>query len=103
MTDEKDLNQFDTTDLEDNVITEKIHLTAKESAGSAVKSQITDAIEKQRNRKNVPESEYLTQMRDPNNVVEFDDLHTYFFTDIGTVKAVDGVTYDVPQGSTVGV
>ncbi len=42
-------------------------------------------------------------MRDPNNVVEFDDLHTYFFTDIGTVKAVDGVTYDVPQGSTVGV
>ncbi len=104
MTDEKDLNQFDTTDLEDNVVTEKIHLTAKESARiSRENRKITDAIEKQRNRKNVPESEYLTQMRDPNNVVEFDDLHTYFFTDIGTVKAVDGVTYDVPQGSTVGV
>lgn len=104
MTDEKDLNQFDTTDLEDNVITEKIHLTARESARiSRENRKITDAIEKQRNRKNVPESEYLTQMRDPNNVVEFDDLHTYFFTDIGTVKAVDGVSYDVPQGSTVGV
>ena len=48
-------------------------------------------------------SEYLTEMRDPNNVVEFDNLHTYFFTDIGTVKAVDGITFDVPQGKTVGV
>ncbi|MDD4328091.1 MAG: ABC transporter ATP-binding protein, partial [Eubacteriales bacterium] len=34
---------------------------------------------------------------------EFDDLHTYFFTDIGTVKAVDGVSFDIPQGKTVGV
>ena len=42
-------------------------------------------------------------MRDPNNVVEFDNLHTYFFTDIGTVKAVDGVSFDVPKGKTVGV
>ena len=42
-------------------------------------------------------------MRDPRNVVEFDDLHSYFFTDTGTVKAVDGVSYEVPQGMTVGV
>ena len=42
-------------------------------------------------------------MRDPNNVVEFDNLHTYFFTDIGTVKSVDGVTFDVPIGKTVGI
>ena len=42
-------------------------------------------------------------MRDPNNSVEFDNLHTYFFTDAGTVKAVDGVSYDVPIGKTVGV
>ncbi|MEA5016971.1 MAG: ABC transporter ATP-binding protein, partial [Candidatus Limiplasma sp.] len=37
------------------------------------------------------------------NVVEFDDLHSYFFTDIGTVKAVDGVSFDIPRGKTVGV
>lgn len=104
MTEEKNLSQYDTTDLEDNLIIEKVHLTARESARiSRENRRITDAIEKQRKRKNVPESEYLTTMRDPNNVVEFDDLHTYFFTDIGTVKAVDGVTYDVPQGTTVGV
>lgn len=65
--------------------------------------RITNEIERIRNRKNVPVEEYTTQMRDPNNVVEFDNLHTYFFTDIGTVKAVDGVTFDVPIGKTVGV
>ncbi len=65
--------------------------------------QITDKIEKQRNRKNVPESEYVTKMKDPANVVEFDNLHTYFFTDIGTVKAVDGVTFEIPKGRSVGV
>ncbi|WP_367178502.1 ABC transporter ATP-binding protein [uncultured Gemmiger sp.] len=42
-------------------------------------------------------------MHDPNNAVEFDNLHTYFFTDAGTVKSVDGVTFDVPVGKTVGV
>lgn len=65
--------------------------------------RITDGLEKLRERTDVPESEYKTQMRDPNNIVEIDDLHTYFYTDIGVVKAVDGVTFDVPKGKTVGV
>lgn len=60
-------------------------------------------FERQKNRKNVTEEEYLTQMRDPSNVVEFDNLHTYFFTDVGTVKAVNGVSFDIPQGKIVGV
>ena len=65
--------------------------------------RITNEFEKKRKRKNVPESEYLTQMHDPDNAVEFDNLHTYFFTDAGTVKAVDGVSFEVPIGKTVGV
>lgn len=65
--------------------------------------RITRELERKRNRKNVPESEYVTKMKDPRNVVEFDDLHTYFFTDIGTVKAVDGVSFEIPEGKTVGV
>ncbi len=79
-------------------------LTARESSKiTRANRKITNTIEHQRDRRNVPESEYLTKMKDPNNVVEFDDLHTYFFTDVGTVKAVDGVTYEIPQGSSVGV
>jgi len=65
--------------------------------------RITDKMTKQFNRKDCLESEYLTTMRDDRNVVEFDDLHASFFTDIGTVKAVDGVSFDVPTGKTVGV
>jgi peptide/nickel transport system ATP-binding protein len=80
------------------------HLSARELAViSRQNRRITDVIEKERNRKNVPESDYLTKMKNPTNVVEFDDLHTYFFTDIGTVKAVDGVSFDIPLGKTVGV
>ena len=80
------------------------YLSAKEiRAISRQNRKITGELEKKWKRKNVPESEYLTQMKDPANAVEFDDLHTYFFTDAGTVKSVDGVTFSVPIGKTVGV
>ena len=65
--------------------------------------KITKRLEKNKARKNVLETEYLTKMNDENNIVEFDDLHTYFFTDAGTVKAVDGVTFEIPKNSIVGV
>ena len=80
------------------------YLSAKESRRiSKENRKITKELEKKRKRKNVPESEYLTEMHDPNNAVEFDNLHTYFFTDTGVVKSVDGVTFSVPIGKTVGV
>ena len=80
------------------------YLSAKESRRiSRENRKITNEYEKQHKRKNVPESEYVTQMHDPNNAVEFDNLHTYFFTDVGVVKSVDGVSFNVPVGKTVGV
>ena len=80
------------------------YLSARESRRiSRENRKVTNAFEKEHKRKNVPESEYLTTMNDPNNSVEFDDLHTYFFTDTGTVHAVDGVSFEVPIGKTVGV
>lgn len=80
------------------------YLSAKEARRiSKENRRITNKFEKERKRKNVPESEYITTMRDPDNAVEFDNLHTYFFTDAGTVKSVDGVTFEVPIGKTVGV
>ena len=60
-------------------------------------------LEKQRKRKNVAESEYLTQMKDPDNAVEFEDLRAYFYTDAGVVRSADGVTFDLPKGKVVGV
>lgn len=80
------------------------YISAKESRKISKENlKITKEFERKYNRKNVPESEYTTVMRNPENVVEFDNLHSYFFTDVGTVKAVDGVTFDVPLGKTVGV
>lgn len=80
------------------------YLSAKESRKiSKENRRITNQFEKERKRKNVPESEYTTTMHDENNAVEFDNLHTYFFTDAGTVKSVDGVSFEVPIGKTVGV
>lgn len=79
-------------------------MSAKESRRiSRENRKITDQMEKQRKRKVIPESEYITEMKNPANAVEFDNLHTYFFTDVGTVKAVDGISFDVPIGKTVGV
>ena len=80
------------------------YLSAKEARKiSRENRKITDAYEKKRKRKNVPESEYVTKMKDEGNVVEIDNLHTYFFTDAGTVKSVNGVSFEVPIGKTVGV
>ena len=80
------------------------YLSARESRRiSRENRRITNQYEKKRKRKNVPESEYLTRMHDPNNMVEFDNLHTYFFTDTGVVHSVDGVTFEIPIGKTVGV
>uniref|UniRef100_UPI00402750E8 ABC transporter ATP-binding protein n=1 Tax=Candidatus Scatomorpha intestinigallinarum TaxID=2840923 RepID=UPI00402750E8 len=42
-------------------------------------------------------------MHDENNVVEFDNVCSYFFSDVGTVKAVDGVSFEVPKCTTVGI
>lgn len=80
------------------------YISAKESREISKKNRkITNEMEKKRNRKKIPEEEYVTKMKNSENCVEFDNVHTYFFTDIGTVKAVDGVSFDVPQGKTVGI
>ncbi|MCL2670985.1 MAG: ABC transporter ATP-binding protein [Clostridiales bacterium] len=65
--------------------------------------RITGKMEKRLSRKRYNPADFATKMKDPANVLEIDDLHTYFFTDIGTVKAVDGVTFSVPAGKIVGV
>lgn len=78
------------------------YITAKESRTIA-RSNRREIRRLQKLRKSYRRADCVTEMKDPRNVVEFDDLHTYFFTDNGTVKAVNGVTFSIPEGSTVGV
>ena len=79
------------------------YITAKESRRIAKENiKATKEFEKRKKRKDV-EAEYVSEMKNPANIVEFEDLHTYFYTDAGVVKAVNGVTFSIPAGSTVGV
>lgn len=41
--------------------------------------------------------------KQPSTLLSIRDLRTYFFTEKGVVKAVDGVSFDVPQAKTVGI
>ncbi len=83
--------------------TSKNYLTGREirAIAKANKKEI-QRLEAYKNRK-ADESEFLTEMKNPDNILEIEDLHTYFYTEQGVVKAVNGVSYDVPKHSVVGV
>ena len=80
------------------------YISAKESRRiTRWNRKVTRHLEKKHKMLGKDPASYTTRMKNPNNVVEFDNVCTYFFTDIGTVKAVDGVSFDIPKCSTVGV
>lgn len=54
-------------------------------------------------RKKRDVSEYTAVMRDENNLIEIDGLKTCFFTDVGTVMSVNGVSFNIPKNKIVGV
>lgn len=79
------------------------HLTGKEIRAIAKENKrVMKSLEAYKNRK-ANESEYLAHLSDKNNILEIDNLHTYFFTEQGVVKAVNGVSFDIPKNATVGV
>ena len=81
----------------------KGYLTGREiKAIAKANAKEMKRLEAYKNRK-CDESEYLTEMRSPENILEIEDLHTFFFTEQGVVKAVNGVSYDVPKNAVVGV
>ncbi len=80
------------------------YISGKESKEiSRFNRKLTRKLEKQRAANAANPAAYTMTMHDENNIVEFDNVCTYFFTDIGTCKAVDGVTFNVPKRTTVGI
>jgi len=65
--------------------------------------RVTKKLEKERADANKDPKLYTTTMKDPDNIVEFDNVCTYFFSDVGVVHAVDGVNFNVPRHATVGI
>ena len=81
----------------------KNYLTGREiRAITKENAKVMKRLEAYKNRR-CEESEFLTQLQDDANILEIEDLHTYFFTEQGTVKAVNGVSYNVPKNAVVGV
>ena len=80
------------------------YISAKESRKiTRFNRRVTKKLEHEREAAGKDHTLYTSVMKDPNNVVEFDNVCTYFFADNGVVKAVDGVNFAVPKCSTVGV
>lgn len=80
------------------------YISGKESRYISRRNRkITKKLEKRRNRAVKDRDSFTTKMKDENNVLELDNVCTYFFTDIGVVRAVDGVSFNIPKTSTVGV
>ena len=83
--------------------TNKNYLSGKEIRAIAkANAKEIKRLEAYKNRK-ADESEFTTEMRNPGNILEIEDLHTFFYTEQGVVKAVNGVSYDVPKNAVVGV
>ena len=81
----------------------KNYLTGKEIRAIAKEnSKVMFRLEKYKYRK-AEESEFTTKMKDDRNILEIEDLNTYFFTDQGVVKAVNGVSFNIPKNTTVGI
>ena len=69
-----------------------------------IKNNTKTIKELNKKNKSFTEKDYKNvTLNDSKNVVEFDNLHTYFFTDNGVVKAVNGVSFEVPENSIVGI
>ena len=83
--------------------TNKNYLTGKEIRAIVKENnKQMKRLEAYKNRK-AEESEYLTEMHSEDNILEIDNLHTYFFTEQGVVKAVNGVSMNIPKHATVGI
>ena len=78
-------------------------LTLKESRAIIRENlRMMKYYEKQKRVKRTLE-EYTTLMHSNDNVLEIENLETYFFTDNGVVKSVNSISLEVPKNAIVGL
>ena len=78
-------------------------LTLKESRAIIRENlRMMKYYEKQKRVKRTLE-EYTTVMHSNDNVLEIENLETYFFTDNGVVKSVNSISLEVPKNAIVGL
>lgn len=65
--------------------------------------KVLKAFEQEKKKHEKASHDNTTIMKDKGNLLEIDNLHTYFYTDMGVVKAVNGVSFNLPKGKTVAV
>jgi len=78
-------------------------LTLKESR-AIIKSNLKEMkrLEKIKREKRT-EDQFTTVMKSADNILEIENLQTCFFTDNGVVRSVNGINFDVPKDSIVGL
>jgi peptide/nickel transport system ATP-binding protein len=78
-------------------------LTLKESR-EIIKSNLREMkrLEKIKRQKKTPE-QFTTVMKSNDNVLEIENLETYFYTDNGVVRSVNKISFDVPKDSIIGL
>ena len=78
-------------------------LTLKESR-EIIKSNRREMkrLEKIKREKKTPE-QFTTVMKSNDNVLEIEDLETFFYTDNGVVRSVNKISFDIPKDSIVGL
>ena len=78
-------------------------LTLKESR-EIIKNNLREMkrYEKMKREKKTPD-QFIATMKSNDNVLEIDNLETHFFTDNGTVRSVNKISFDVPKDSIIGL
>ena len=78
-------------------------LTLKESR-EIIKSNLREMkrLEKIKREKKTPE-QFTTVMKSNDNILEIEELETFFYTDNGVVRSVNKISFDVPKDSIVGL
>ena len=54
------------------------------------------SLEKKQKRAHIPETEFVTDMKNRDNILEIENLHTNFYTDAGVVRSLRNIIDSIP-------